>query len=167
MQITIDAKQTIAYLNNVKAKFANTGALLDHIGKAGIEIVKKLLQPIRRTGALEESFTATVGSDNVVIGSDRPEAEYIATGFRKAPSVQALQDWMRNKSEFSGMDSEEQIRVAYAIQKSIDRGDAPGPNSTLRALEPVGERKYDYIKLATDQLSKKVAEEVGKYLDAN
>lgn len=161
-EVTVDASQAIAYMNTLKDAF-NSSEILDEIGQQGVSIVKDLLEPLRRSGRTQDSWKYKINGQSVVIYSDNNAATYLATGFSKAPSTNVLREWMNYKSEFSGLTEKEANRIAFAIRKSILNNSAPGPNSDIAKLQPVGERKFDYIKLATDQITEMVKTKLLNY----
>ena len=67
-------------------------------------------------------------------------------------------DWMNYKTSFDDLDEWEMRNVAWAIRRSFITGD--GENATglsvLRQLDPVGERYFDYIQAALDQVTPEI-----------
>ena len=162
-EVVINVDKAVKDLDNFKDKLTSE-QLFDDIGKAGVKIIQDLLEPLKRSGKTSDSFTYKKEGMSVIIYSDNSAAYYINTGFSEAPSSQALMEWMNYKPEFSGLSASEAERVAFAIRKSIEDGKKPGPASTLSDLQPVGERKFDYVKLAVQQLKDKVDEQLSAYL---
>lgn len=143
-------------------------ALSEAIGQAGVQRFQQALKPIRRTGDLEGSFQYDIVNDGkgVIIYSDHPAAGSIQYGYKGAGSIEALTEWMQQKSEFRNLSDREQVRAAYFIMKKIKKNFPPGPDSTLRSLAPVGERRYDYITIVRDALEKDIQELLDGYVDA-
>lgn len=133
-------------------------ALAKEIGEFGVQAVRDALEPIKRTGTLQDSFKYRFDSSNnaVVIFSELPQASSIQTGIRRAGSTQSLQDWLQTKPEHRGKTEAELKRLSFNIRRKIARGDAPGPGSTLRNLSPQGERRYDYLGVATRQIEEQI-----------
>lgn len=123
--------------------------LLEYMGEQALDAVRDALEPISRTGTLRDSFNYEVtGNNTVVIGSNAPQAGSIATGIATVPSIENLMDWMLTKAEFSGLNEKERHNIAGGIQRNIASGKSPGGKSTLRRLNPTGERAYDYFAVA-------------------
>jgi hypothetical protein len=153
--VTINVDNVVHSLDNLRNTISSN-VLLDEVGKIGLKIVQDLLEPLSRSGATRDSFSYSTGGNVVTISSQSDSAYYIGTGFADVPSTTRLQSWMALKPEFAGLSDKESRRVAFAIQYTIKHKIASGANSTISKLQPVGERKYDYIKLATEQLTKQV-----------
>lgn len=134
-------------------------ALAREIGEVGLSVVKDALKPIKRTGSLSDSFKYKYDASNnaITIYSELPAASAIQRGIKKTGSTQALQEWLRTKPEHRGKSDVELKRLAFNIRRKIERGDSPGTGSTLRNLAPQGERRYDYLGIATKQLEERIS----------
>lgn len=137
---------------------AVTKEMLQETLRSAKRAVEQAFAPIRRTGEVEKSFQYKILTRNrqVLIYSDHPAASAIQEGYTSGGSIQNLMEWMKNKQEFKNLEEEKQREIAYMIKRKIERGDAPGPNSTLRRLRPEGERKYDYMTIVTELISRDV-----------
>ena len=143
--------QIMVYLDrDVQATFKR------EIGKHGRDVVRKTLDPIKRTGKVAKSFKYKIDSSNnsVIIYSDSPAAAGIQSGIRHTGHTDSLISWLRTKKEHRKKSDKELKKLAFFIRRKINRGDAPGPGSDLRRLEPQGERKFDYITIAAKQIEK-------------
>ena len=130
----------------------------EDIGKMGTKIVKDIVSPIRRTGGFENSWKYKLGSggDSVTIYSDHKAATSLQRGIKRVGSTQDLVKWLKTKKEHSGKRDVELKRLAFNIKRKIDRGDSPGSTSTLKYLTPTGDRSFDYITKATEQIEKEL-----------
>ena len=146
-----DAKLSIVFNREI------TRELLDYLGSEGLKAVQDSLEPISRSGRLRDSFSYEInGLNTVIIGSNAPQAGSIASGIVTTPSIQSLMEWMLTKPEFSGMDKKRMRSVAGGIQQSIMNKNAPGKNSTLRRLNPTGQRAYNYFEVAIKDIEKTI-----------
>ena len=130
--------------------FAEIG---DAVGKRGVEIIKEKLEPIKRTGQTAGSFDYKydVASKTTTIFSDDEGAYYLYEGFGTS-KMEALEEWMQQKSEFANLSAKETSRVAFAIRYAIANGQSPGANSDLSRMAPTGERRSIYPEEALQQL---------------
>lgn len=125
---------------------------IKNLADESLNIVKRILCPLSRSGDLDDSWNIIANSTSFSLWSTDWAAHSIQTGFRQAPPKDILLDWMSMKSEFSGLDNKESERVAYAIRLSILRGDSPGPTSTIGPLTPAGDRSFDYMRQAETEI---------------
>ncbi len=128
------------------------------IGKMGVKIVRDIVEPIKRTGGFERSWKYKIGSDgdSVSIYSDHKAASSLQRGINYVGSTQSLVAWLRTKKEHKGKSESELNRFAFNIKRKIDRGDSPGDGSTLKTLAPQGERRFDYLAEASNQISEEL-----------
>lgn len=139
-------------------KYVVDKALKSYIGAEGVEIMKELLDRLRRSGDLDSSWKYRILTDSVEIYSEDWAAASIQSGFNQPPPKDEFLEWMNYKPEFSGMDTDEKSRAAFAIRRSMLANNPPGTGSTLRALPPTGERRYQYLREAGDAINDKVRE---------
>ena len=118
--------------------------------------VRRALQPISRSGTLADSIEWRIEPDgNAIVYSTAPYAAAILSPGAiesGSPSVEALMDWMNYKEEFSGLDANEKRRVAFAIRNAIIARRGPGAGSDLGRLNPTGQRAYDYVNEALENV---------------
>lgn len=133
-------------------------SILRDIGETGVRSVREWLAPIRRTGELESSFRYRIdlAGQSVTIFSTLPQASSIARGISTTGSQDRLITWLRSKSEHASKSEKELKRTAFLIQRSINTGKQPGPQSTLRSLTPIGTRSYNYLGLVEQDIEKYV-----------
>lgn len=135
-----------------------TTAFLQEVVKSAKIAVEQAFAPIRRTGEVQDSFQYKILTRNrqVVIYSDHPATSAIQQGYTKGGSIQKLMEWMEHKDEFKNKKESEKREIAFLIKRKIERGDPPGPQSTLRRLRPEGERRYDYMTRVHNQIARDV-----------
>lgn len=133
-------------------------AMLQEVVQSAKIAVEQALAPITRSGGLRDSFQYKILTRNrqVVIYSDHPASSAIQQGFTAGGSIEKLMDWMRYKAEFKNLEESKQREIAFMIKRKIERGDPPGPASTLRRLRPEGERRYDYMTRVTSQITRDI-----------
>jgi len=134
-----------------------SSAVADVIGDAAVRELREAVEPISRTGRLKDSFRHQHVGDGVIVFSDAPYARTILEEPSRdnPPSAEDLMDWMATKPEFAGLDPKAARRVAFAIRTSIATGVGAGRTgrSDIRRLSPSGQKAYDYVSVAAEQIS--------------
>jgi len=155
-----DASGVTGALFKISVDGSLSNAVVDAIGQSAVEKLKDAVDPITRTGTLRDSFRYENQGKEIVVYSTASYAKSItsASSMRKPPSAEELMDWMKTKAEFAGLDPKDARRVAFAIRNSIKTGTGSGRTgrSDIRRLSPSGERAYDYVSVAVEQLSKEI-----------
>lgn len=141
--------------------------VLHEIGRRGVGIIQDTLAPIRRTGSLERSikYNVDVSQRMVTIYSDHPAASSLVQGYTSGGSIDALTEWMQHKAEFASLPDNEQKEAAFLIRRAIENGQSPGPRSTLAALNPSGERRFDFLSDAEQQISDMIRDALQEVID--
>lgn len=123
-----------------------SAALLRAVGEAGVDRMRQQLEPFRRTGGLERSWTYYIDYQNqsVRIFSDHPAASSIQYGYLDT-NIDNLKDWMKHKQEFQGLTEKEKNVAAFNIYRKIKKRHQTGGNSEFRTLNPSGQRQYDFL----------------------
>ena len=127
-------------------------ATVSKLGEESKDEIQKILKPLSRSGNLEESWNVIANSSGFSIWSSDWAASSIQTGWNQPPPKDVMMDWMKLKPEFSGLDDKEMSRVSYAIRLSMLKGAAIGPTSTIAPLAPAGKRRFDYFKVASNEI---------------
>lgn len=122
------------------------------LGEKAQDEVRKALNPLRRSGQLDTSWDYISHSSGFSIWSDDWAASSIQLGWKQPPPKSVMIDWMKLKSEFSGLDDKEMSRVAFAIRQSMIKGNRPGAMSTIGPMAPSGQRRFDYFKVVTGKI---------------
>jgi len=135
-------------------------AVADELGRAAVTKLRQAVDPISRTGTLRDSFRSEKVGDSVIVYSTAAYAKAITNGpsMDSPPSAEDLMDWMATKPEFAGLDPKAARRVAFAIRTSIKTGAGSGRTgrSDIRRLSPGGERAYDFVAVALEQLAREI-----------
>jgi hypothetical protein len=134
-------------------------ALASQVADEMLEAIHKALLPIKRTGALEESFHIRQNGDHIEIFSTSSYAHTILGDSESwgSPSYGSILGWMGGVTGFSLDNGLSQEQVAGAIFTSWDPNSYDSTNrSELYRLPPYGKKAYDYIGVATKQANSKI-----------
>lgn len=143
-----DVLVSLAYLNPGDMIIRELAALAQ-------QKVSESASKFSRSGRLADSFRIEYQVGNRAdIVSDLPYAKtWLKEGNVGSPSAQSIRDWMDLVSSYNGNTDSQTRDIAWAIRYSLVHGlgDITGL-STLRKLEPIGERSFDYVLDAIRQI---------------
>lgn len=158
MSIREEGLGSLKSLVSASASGGLTHAVVASISERMLQEVEEQARKFEQTGNLAGSFRAEPqGSNSVNIVSDVVYANtWTHGGWQGSPPAQNLMAWMRTVSDFAEMDDRELRDVAWAIRYSFYSGANENSRSTLRRLDPVGERYFDYVQAALDTIEPEV-----------